>query len=92
MTETTNFAEVWGSVAALRSAIAAGYVKPGRDERTTLLLAAEIDRLRARAERAEAERDALRAALSGLLDAHARNVLYGGDHWENARAVLAEAK
>ncbi len=63
MTETTNFAEVWGSVAALRSAIAAGYVKPGRDERTTLLLAAEIDRLRARAERAEAERDALRAAL-----------------------------
>jgi len=48
--------------------------------------------LRDRAERAEAERDALRAALSGLLDAHARNVLYGGDHWENARAVLAEAK
>ena len=47
MTETTEFAEVCGSVAALRSAIAAGYVKPGRDERTVLALAAEIDRLRA---------------------------------------------
>lgn len=57
MNETTEFSEVWGSVAALRSAIAAGYVKPGRDERTTLVLAAEIDRLRAALhEIAEADR------------------------------------
>jgi len=46
MNETTDFAEMWVSVTALRSAIAGGYVKPGGDERTTLVLAAEIDRLR----------------------------------------------
>lgn len=43
----TTFSEACGSVEALRQAIAAGYVKPGRDELATLALAGEIDRLRA---------------------------------------------
>lgn len=35
------------------------------------------------------EVEQLRAALAGLLDAHARNVLFGGgDHWEHARKAL----
>ena len=42
---TPDFLEIWGSVLALRTAVAAGYVKPGRDEQATLALAAEIDRL-----------------------------------------------
>lgn len=46
-----DFSEIWGSVEALRSAVAAGYVKPGREEKATLALAAEIDRLRKDAER-----------------------------------------
>lgn len=41
-----TFEEVWGSVVALREAVAAGYVKPGKEEKATLALAAEIDRLR----------------------------------------------
>ena len=46
-----EFAEVWESVEALRSAVASGHIKPGRDELARLALATEIDRLRKDAER-----------------------------------------
>jgi hypothetical protein len=41
-----TFDDAWGSVVAMREAIAGGYVKPGRDEEQALALADEIDRLR----------------------------------------------
>ena len=40
-----EFAEVWRSVIALQNAVRSGYIKPGRDEETTLTLAREIERL-----------------------------------------------
>lgn len=43
MNET--FQDAWRSVIALRQAVRAGHIKPGRDEQMTLILATEIDRL-----------------------------------------------
>lgn len=40
-----DFEEIWVSVEALRTTVAAGYVKPNREEQATLTLGAEIDRL-----------------------------------------------
>jgi hypothetical protein len=41
-----EFTEAWGSVQALRVAAAMSYVKPDREDRDRLALAAEIDRLK----------------------------------------------
>lgn len=40
-----DFEGIWVSVEALRTTVAAGYVKPNREEQATLTLGAEIDRL-----------------------------------------------
>ena len=40
-----DFEEIWVSVEALRTTVAAGCVKPNREEQATLTLGAEIDRL-----------------------------------------------
>jgi hypothetical protein len=53
-----EFTEAWGSVQALRVAAAMSYVKPSREERHRLALAAEIDRLRAALEVSQAATDA----------------------------------
>ena len=45
MPKNAALTEVWESVEALRQSVKAGYIKPGRDETATLLLADEIDRL-----------------------------------------------
>lgn len=49
MEKTTEFKDVWHQAEALRIAVRDGYIKPGLDEQSKLLLAAEIERLRVHA-------------------------------------------
>jgi hypothetical protein len=86
-----EFTEAWGSVQAQRVAAAMSYVTPDRSTRTTLALAAEIDRLTKLLTEVQHERTTLfMSARENQADAERYRWLRTHTHGERDAAGRAE--